>query len=223
LGSSSWLIDVGPDFRQQAMKFGIHKIDGLLLTHTHYDHVAGIDDLRIFSVRQKKPIPCLLSSASHEALQVRYAYLFQQGVSMTAQIDCQVLEEERGEVDFLGHRVGYCHYSQGGMKVTGFRIGNFAYISDIHDYEPSVFDSLKGVKALVLSALRQAPTHLQLSVEEAVEFARKVGAEHTRLTHLSHFLEHEKVNAKLPKDVQLGYDGLTMEFEVENWKQVKED
>jgi phosphoribosyl 1,2-cyclic phosphate phosphodiesterase len=103
-------------------------------------------------------------------------------------------------------------YSQGGMKVNGFRFGDFAYISDIRDYDDSIFDSLKGVKNLVLSALRSEPSPLHLTLDEAVDFARKVGAGTTRLTHVTHSIEHETVNRKLPADVQLGYDGLEMEF-----------
>ncbi|MBX9744528.1 MAG: MBL fold metallo-hydrolase [Chlamydiales bacterium] len=210
----SLLIDVGPDFRQQALMYKIGRIDGLLLTHTHFDHIAGIDDLRIYSVRQANPIPCLLSQESFHELQVRYCYLFKTGKSSTAKFHCQPLPTERGTVLFEEIEIGFCHYMQGDMKVTGYRIGDFAYISDIHDYSSSIFDSLQGVNHLVLSALRAEPSHVHLSLDQAVDFARKVGARQTRLTHLSHFLDYEEVNRGLPADVQLGYDGLTIEFEV---------
>lgn len=210
----SFLIDVGPDFREQALTYKIGRIDGLLLTHTHFDHIAGIDDLRIYSVRQANPIPCLLSQESLDELQLRYYYLFRQGKSSTAKFHCHPLPANEGTIFFEGIEIGYCHYLQGDMKVTGYRIGDFAYISDIHDYPSSIFDSLQGVNHLVLSALRAEPSQVHLSLDQAVEFARKVGARTTRLTHLSHFLDYEEVNRRLPPDVQLGYDGLTIEFEV---------
>jgi phosphoribosyl 1,2-cyclic phosphate phosphodiesterase len=214
VGDRSFLIDVGPDFRQQALTHKIGRVDGLLLTHTHYDHIAGIDDLRIYSVRQNKPIPCLLSRESFDELQMRYHYFFKKGKNMTAQFSYQMVNDQTGSTFFEGMTVDYAHYLQGDMKVTGYRIGDFAYLTDIRDYDETIFSFLQGVNYLVLSALREEPSHLHLSLEEAVAFARKAGALCTRLTHLSHLLDHEETNRKLPPDVQLGYDGLTMKFEV---------
>lgn len=209
------LIDIGPDFRQQALRAGIDHVDGVLLTHTHYDHIAGIDELRIFYVRHKHLVPCLLSKESRADLLKRYDYLFhphEPGKSLAAQIELRVLPHDQGTIDFLGVKVEYLTYSQAGMKVNGYRIGDFAYVSDIKDYDSSVFEALKGVRTLVLSALRLESSPLHLSTEEAVVFARKVGAHTTRLTHLNHEIDHETVNRSLPPDVQLGYDGLELEF-----------
>lgn len=214
IDGKSYLIDVGPDFRQQALKHRIDQIDGLLLTHTHFDHIAGIDDLRIYYVRQNKPVSCLLSKESFAELKLRYHYFFQMGKNLTAQLAYQILEEARGEVHFSGLNIKYFSYRQGDMLVHGYRIGDFAYVSDIRDYDESIFESLRGVKNLVLSALRKESSHLHLSIDEAVAFARKVGARRTYLTHLSHFLDHEEANRELPSDIQLGYDGLKFEFEV---------
>ena len=209
------LIDVGPDFRQQALKYQIDAPDGLILTHTHYDHIAGIDELRVYYVRSKKPFPCLLSQESFEDLKRRSYYLFWpsgEASTLSAQLDFTVLDGDEGEIDFLGIRLGYVSYFQGEMKVNGFRCGDFAYISDIREYGESIFSALKGVKKLVLSAISEEKSHFHLSLQEALDFARRVGAKETRLTHLTHSVEHERVNHKLPPDVQLGYDGLEMEF-----------
>lgn len=216
IGDLSLLIDVGPDFRAQALKYKIDHLDGLLLTHTHYDHIAGVDELRIYYLRSGKKLPCLLSSESFKDLQKRYDYLFRStrdGPTLSAQLDLHVLTSNEGEVDFLGKNIGYMSYFQGGTKVNGFRFGDFAYISDIREYDPSIFTHLQGVQTLVLSALSEEPSPLHLSLDEAVYFAKKVNARQTRITHISHGMDHETINQKLPSSIQLGYDGLEMEFE----------
>ena len=185
------------------------------MTHTHYDHIAGVDELRIYYLRSNRAIPCLLSRESFEELRLRYHYLFQPiggAPTLSAQLEFQILEEDMGDTEFLGLKWSYLSYFQGDTKVNGFRIGDFAYVSDIRDYDASVFLALKGVQKLVLSALREAPSPLHLTLDEAVAFAQKVGAKETRLTHVSHAVDHEAINQKLPPAVQLGYDGLEMEF-----------
>jgi phosphoribosyl 1,2-cyclic phosphate phosphodiesterase len=215
IGNLSFLIDVGPDFREQALKYHIDTLSGLILTHTHYDHIAGIDELRIYYLRSKQKLPCLLSMESLEDLRKRYYYLFQpigEVPTLSAQLDFTLLEEDMGDIEFLGVKFSYVSYFQGGTKVNGFRVGDFAYISDIRDFDPSIFVGLKGVRKLVVSALRDEPSPLHLSIDEAVAFAREVNAEETRLTHISHVLDHEIVNRRLPPEIQLGYDGLEMEI-----------
>ncbi len=211
--NKTFLIDIGPDFRQQALLHDIAHIDGLLLTHTHYDHIAGIDELRALNFRQKKPFPCLLSQASLTDMQKRYYYLFQNNASdemRSAQLDFHVLPQGSSSVHFLGTPIEFITYRQANMEVNGFRIGSLAYVSDIKDYDTSVLSALKGVQTLVLSALRPGPSRVHLSFDEAVEFARKVGAHRTWLTHLSHEVDHEAACRALPLDVQPAYDGLEL-------------
>jgi phosphoribosyl 1,2-cyclic phosphate phosphodiesterase len=208
------LIDVGPDFRTQALQYGIKRLDGVIVTHAHYDHVGGLDELRIFNFRQRQPIPLLLSEATLEDLRRRYYYLFEDridGQSYIAQFDYTVLPES-GSVQFLDLEIPFVTYFQGEMPVNGFRFGDLALISDIRNYDETIFGALEGVRTLVVSALRQSPSHVHFSVDEAVAFSEKVGAEQTWLVHMAHDLEHAETNAHLPSNVQLSYDGLSLDF-----------
>lgn len=208
------LLDVGPDFHAQALRFQIDHLDGLILTHTHYDHIAGIDELRIFFVRQKKHMPCLLSEESFQDLKKRYDYLFHSPdeASLSAKFDFDRLKEDQGEKEFLGIPIYYFSYMQGTMKVNGYRFGDLAYVSDIRKFDPSIFESLRGIKTLVISALRPEPSSIHFSYQEAVDFGEMTGAEQIWITHLGHFLTHEEGNALLPPHVRLAYDGLKLEF-----------
>lgn len=216
VGNKNILIDSGPDFRQQALKYKIHHLDGVLYTHTHFDHIAGLDELRIYYIQNQIKLPALVSKESMRDIETRYHYLFRkydsQKMNLTAQLDFRILESERGCLVFEGLPFSYLSYWQGDMKITGYRIGNFAYISDLKDYKEEIFEDLVGLKYLVVSALRESPSAIHLTIDEAVSFAQKVNAEHTYFTHISHEVDHEKVNAQLPAGIYLGYDGFNLNF-----------
>lgn len=206
VGGKTILIDAGPDFREQALKYHVNHLDGILLTHTHFDHIGGIDDLRVYYFMLHQRLPCLLSQETFDELKIRYHYL------MDTQLDFQILKDDFGKVDFQGIPLCYFSYSQAGMKVTGYRVGTFAYVSDIRKYSDEVLEALQGVEILVLSALRFSASEMHFSVDEAIAFARKVGAKKTWLTHIAHDLDHEKTNELLPPDIRMGYDGLEITF-----------
>jgi phosphoribosyl 1,2-cyclic phosphate phosphodiesterase len=215
IGEKRIAFDIGPDFRAQALKYHLDHLDGVIITHAHYDHIGGLDDLRAFYFQQQRPIPCLLSKQTYEDIKQRYYYLFEkrgEQSNFTAQFDFHLLPEERGETTFVGMKLRYLTYFQGGMPVTGLRLGSMAYISDIHDYPEAIFEDLKGLDVLVLSALRFTPSHVHFSVDQAVEFAERVGAKQTWLVHMAHELDHQKTNTYLPKHIQLSYDGLEFNF-----------
>lgn len=215
IGKLRFLIDSGPDFRQQALSYHIDHIDGLILTHAHHDHTAGIDEMRIFSLRSHHPIPCLLSSETLADLVKRFYYIFDsegEYAKVTAKFNLQVIDDGRGDLIFQGIPIRYFSYEQGGMRVNGFRFGSLAYVSDIRHYPETIFEDLKGVKTLILSALRYAPSHLHFCVDEAIDFARRTEAKETWLTHIAHEIDHEQTNAYLPPNIRLAYDGLQIEF-----------
>ncbi len=210
-----FLIDSGPDFREQALHFGIDHLDGVLITHTHFDHIAGLDELRSFYLVSRTKLPVLVSEASLKDLQARYDYLFQKkapGISLSAQLDFQVLQGDRGETQFLGVPLRYVSYEQGGMQVNGYRFGPLAYISDIRHYPETLIKDLQGVEILILSVLRREASFMHFSIKEGIEFAKEVGAERTYFTHIGHELEHESTEETLPKGFNLAYDGLILEI-----------
>lgn len=216
LDGKVFLIDSGPDIRMQSLRYGIDHIDGVIITHTHYDHIGGIDDLRSFNHRLQKPIPVLCSKESHDDLVRRYPYMFKLkavDASYTARFMFQILEHENGIAHFHGIDFTYMTYHQGPMPVNGIRLGNFAYVSDIKRYHESIFSQLEGVETLVLSALRNNESFIHFNFSDAVAFAKRVGAKRTYLTHISHDTDHEEGNRLLPEEVRMGYDGLQFDFE----------
>jgi phosphoribosyl 1,2-cyclic phosphate phosphodiesterase len=209
VGDKQILIDAGPDIRSQLLKYDVKHLDGVAITHPHFDHIAGIDDLRPYAFFSGKPLPCLLSKETFDELTLRHHYLMKGKL-----FSFQLLKKEFGKEDFLGLPFHYVSYFQKEMKVTGYRLGNFAYISDIRKYTDEVIEQLKGVKTLVLSALRHASTEVHFGIDEAREFAEKVGAEQTYFTHIAHDIDHEEVSKQLPAHVKLSYDGLEIPFEI---------
>ena len=205
------LIDVSPDFYQQALKYNIKDIDGLLLTHCHYDHVGGIDDLRMANIVAKRTTPCLLSKDSLERLQQQYDYIFyskEELKTSLAEFVFHKLPENFGEYKFLDLDVKYFSYQQDATKVSGFRIGNFAYVTDIRNYSEQIFDFLQDLDVLVLSAVRKSPSPVHFSIGEALLFIDKIKPKKTYFTHISHDVDYGKMSTELPCGVLLAYDGL---------------
>lgn len=211
------LIDVGPDFRLQALTYKISSLDAIMITHSHQDHVGGIDDLRPFFFYRKKPAPCFMSEDTFSDLKHRFPYIFKEipkGASLVPRFDVQVINHDRGRVAIEGVPFFFTSYHQMGMKVLGFKLGDLGYVSDIKDYSESIFEDLQGVKTLVVSALRHESNSFHFTVDEAVAFAGRVGAKKTWLTHIAHELDHDKTNAELPDGIEMAYDGLEISFEM---------
>ncbi len=215
VGGKSILIDPGPDLRQQALTHNIKHLDGIIITHAHYDHTSGIDELRAFRQAGVPPIEIAMSNDTLIEVSSRFYYIFDNeklSKSLTPQFILTLFPENQGEITFQGTQWKYFTFFQAGMPVNGLRIGNLAYVSDIYNYDDSIFTHLQGIETLIISALRFTPSAMHFSVDQAVDFAKKTGAKQTWLTHISHDLEHQKTNAYLPEAIQLAYDGLIIDF-----------
>ncbi len=215
IGDKQILIDAGPDVRRQALLHKIDRIDGFILTHAHYDHIAGFDDIKAYRQGEKK-VPCLMLDETLEELKIRYHYLIRplpEDSLNSPFFTWQLLKNGGGKTLFEEVPLTIVTYMQSGMKVLGVRVGNLAYISDIKEYKKEIFEALKGVEILIVSALKEGGSNMHFSVGEALDFSKAVRAKTTYLTHIAHEMCHEKAQALLPSDVFLAYDGLSISFQ----------
>jgi len=206
------LVDTPPDLRQQALTHGIDRVDAVLYTHAHADHIYGLDELRVFNFRQKDPIPCYGSAQTLAALRRSFAYVFDGSAEEGGGKPRLDLVEVRGPFRLAGRRIRPVPIDHGSMEVFGYRVGRFAYVTDCKRIPETARKALRGLEVLILGALRYRPHPTHLHLEAAVEVARELGGERTIFTHLSHEVDHTALKIPLPPGVELGYDGLTFEI-----------
>lgn len=204
-----FVIDCGPDFRQQMLRAQVQRLDGILFTHEHADHTAGIDDIRPFFFRQGD-IPIFAHERVIESLRKRFDYIFADENRYPGAPAVAVHAIEKGTPFRLGsHWVTPIDARHNRLQVFGYRIGDFAYLTDIKTISPEEIQRLEGVEVLVVNALRQEPHHSHFNLEEALNFIATVRPGRAYLTHISHTLGfHAEVSATLPNDVFLAYDNL---------------
>ncbi len=204
----TYVIDCGPDFRQQMLTNNVSKIDGILFTHEHSDHVAGLDDIRPFFFNQGD-IPIYAHQRVLDTLRNRFEYVFvtEDKYPGAPGVKEHVIENtpfKLGDLDVVP--INTFHNR---VQVFGFRLNQFAYLTDVKTIEDSEIDKLKGVKVLVVNALREKPHHSHFNLEEAIAFIQKVKPQKAYLTHISHYMGfHEEVQQRLPDNIYLAYDNL---------------
>lgn len=205
----SFIIDCGPDFRQQMLASNCQKVDGILYTHEHSDHTAGLDDIRPFNFKQGE-IPIYAHFRVLENLKKRFDYVFETENRYPGAPSVQPIEVSNGIPFSIGNKVAIpINFYHGTLQVFGYRIDDFAYLTDLKTIEDSEIEKLKGVKVLVVNALREEPHDSHFNLKEALDFISLVNPEKAYLTHISHhFGFQEEVQKKLPKNVFLAYDNL---------------
>lgn len=204
----AYVIDCGPDFRQQMLTTNCNKIDGILFTHEHADHTAGLDDIRPFNFRQGD-MPIYAHKRVVKALQQRFAYVFETKNKYPGAPGVDIREIENTPFKLGDTTVVPINLMHGNLQVFGFRVNDFAYLTDMKTIAEAEMEKLKHLKVLVINALREESHHSHLNLEEALAFIDKVKPEKAYLTHISHLLGfHDEVEQKLPKHVFLAYDNL---------------
>lgn len=210
-GTENIIIDCGPDFRQQTLRAGVERVDAVLLTHEHYDHVGGLDDLRPYCTGRNIPIYAERNVMDHIMERIPYCFGSEKKPRTPNMELIEIVPDKSfsiGSTRILPIRVMH-----GTIPILGFRIGSLAYITDMKTIDPDQFILLEGVGTLVVNALhtKEHPTHQ--NVRQAVLFAERVGARQTYFVHMSHRAGlHDVMNAKFPQGMQFAYDGLTIEF-----------
>lgn len=205
----SYVVDCGPDFRQQMLTSKCPKLDGILFTHEHADHTAGLDDIRPFFFRQGD-IPIYAHKRVLEGLEKRFDYIFEQDNKYPGAPGVITHEVKNNESFTVGNKMCVpINIMHGGLQVFGYRIDSFAYLTDVKLVADEEKEKLKGVKVLVVSALREEPHSAHFNLEEALAFIEEIQPERAYLTHISHLMGfHAEVQKKLPQNVFLAYDNL---------------
>lgn len=205
----SFVVDCGPDFRQQMLVSGCTKLDGILFTHEHADHTAGLDDIRPFNFRQGN-IPIYLHERVLKSLQERFGYIFETINKYPGAPSVEAIEVKNNENFAVGNKTAVpINVMHGDLQVFGYRIDNFAYLTDVKTVEEVEIEKLQNLKVLVVNALREEEHHSHFSLQEALDFIELIKPEKAYLTHISHTMGfHEEVQKRLPKNVFLAHDNL---------------
>jgi phosphoribosyl 1,2-cyclic phosphate phosphodiesterase len=208
LGDERILIDTSPDFRYQALHFGIERLDAILFTHSHADHILGLDDVRPFNFLQKRPIPIYSSADTLATIQRTFAYVFDQAPSESSRPKLTLHVFDSQPLSLAGSEFLPIRVAHGKGIAHGFRFGDCAYLTDHSEIPPESMEKLAGLDVLFLDALRHNPHPTHSTVEESLRTVELLKPKRAFFTHISHDLVHAIVEARLPANVQMAYDGL---------------
>lgn len=208
------LIDTGPELRLQAVRAGLSRIESILFTHAHADHIFGLDDVRRFCDAKGGPLPCFMNRPARETLERVFGYCLAdrefKGFHQYPHLTFHLAE---GPFVTAGIEVIPVPLLHGRLEVLGFRFGRMAYCTDVKTIPDDSMEKLRGLEVLVLDALRPQPHNTHLNIEEALAVVDRLRPERTYFVHMAHMVSHAKVSAEMPRGVELAYDGLQIEWD----------
>jgi len=210
-GGRVLVIDTTPDFRAQALRENLERLDAVLFTHSHADHILGLDDVRSFYFRQQKPIPIYAEPYCMKEIHRTFKYIFDGDYPYggIARLDPHVID---GPFEVEGLKIIPVPVLHGNLPILGFRINGVAYVTDVSEIPEPSYPLLEGLEVLILDALRPRPHPTHLTVEQALSVMERLKVPRGYCTHIAHELGHEETNARLPSHVRLAYDGLQVEI-----------
>jgi phosphoribosyl 1,2-cyclic phosphate phosphodiesterase len=207
------LVDTSSDLRAQALAHHLRRVDAILFTHSHADHVLGLDEVRRFNRIQREAIPCYGDERTLADLRRMFSYIFDANTPAGGGLPKIALGRVGGPFSLGGVEVVPVPLMHGSRPILGFRLESFAYLTDCNAIPDASWPLLAGVRTLVLDALRKRPHSTHFSVSEAIAAAGRIGAERTYFTHISHDLPHAETCDLLPPGIELAYDGLVLEIQ----------
>ncbi|RPJ64418.1 MAG: MBL fold metallo-hydrolase [Acidobacteria bacterium] len=212
-GGRTLLIDAAPDLRAQALRHRIRRVDAILFTHAHADHVLGLDETRRFTALQRCAMPCYGDAETIAEIRRVFAYAFRGGQEGGGVPRLELIPVS-APFDAAGQRVVPVPVFHGELAIYGYRLGQFAYLTDCSRIPDSSWPLLEGVRVLVIDALRDVPHPTHFTLEQALEAVVRIAPDRALLTHVSHDLGHAATSSRLPPRVELAYDGLIVDIEL---------
>ena len=207
------LIDSTPDFREQALRERITRIDAVLYTHAHADHILGLDDLRPLTFKREQKLPLYADDNTAKIIERMFSYVFDPESTYSTRPQV-TLHRLNGTLDLFGAKFQPLKVLHGDSEITAYRFGTAAYLTDFSTIPEATLNALHGLDVLFLDALRRRPHPTHSSLDESLKIVEKLAPNRAFFVHMSHDLGHEETNASLPPHIRLAHDGLKLEFEI---------